>query len=445
MKRTFAIETLGCKVNQCESSYLIELLINAGYSKVGFSEKADIYIVHGCAVTARASYETRQLLNRAHRINPDAMAYVVLGCAAQFEGEKLAQRGLVTHALGNMEKYEIVSFMRNAEALHDVPCIALSDPRKYDRMIPLENRSMLEDRSRAYLKIQDGCNAFCSYCIVPYLRGQSRSLPLQQVLEQMQRLLEQGFREVVLTGIHLGKWGHEFSLALVDLLRELSRKRVVPPRLRLSSLEPMECTNELLGFLETKEWFCHHFHIPLQSGSDKILKRMNRHYTIEFYNEIVHKVRHMFPNAAIGADVMVGFPGETDEDFKRTCNLIERLPLTYLHVFPFSPRAGTRCYEWSGDQVPRSVRKERARYLRQIARRKKLAFLESQVGKVLEVILERKEQSTWWRGTSRNYVSTRVQVGKDDEFLKGQQALVKVERIDAHNEIAEGSLIKLVI
>lgn len=433
--------TLGCKVNQCESSYLMELLRSQGFEFVDFSEKADVYVVHGCAVTSRAAYETRQFLHRARRINPKAFAFVVAGCAAQFEGQELAQRGIVTHVLGNEEKYDIANIF-SERLTCDIPCVMLSEPRSFSRIVPLTFHSMLEDRARGYVKIQDGCNAFCSYCIVPYLRGRSRSLSPDDVCREIQVLRVAGFEEIVLTGIHLGDWLYYVSdkpMTLIDLLAEIEHRRIIPPRIRLSSLEPRECTEELVSFLAGKEWFCHHFHIPLQSGDAEILKLMNRHYSTKEYEDVIHNVRRYLPNASIGADVIVGFPGEDDKAWRRTYELVEKLPITYLHVFPFSPRRGTPAAGFP-NRVSKEERKYRVSMLRRLSRQKKLAFMENQIGQYMDIIIEKNISliEGMWQGKSGNYLTVIIR-GSLNNIKKGNRVRVRLDELDLDKEVLMGS------
>ncbi len=444
MAKRVALETLGCKVNQCESSYIRELLLTSGYNLVKFHEKADIYIIHGCTVTSRAAYETRQLVRRAHRNNPNAKNVIIMGCAAHSEGMELASRGLVTHVLGNREKYNIINAL-NEDASFEKPFIGLSDPRQYSSMVPLKHSSMISDRSRAYLKIQDGCDAFCSYCIVPFVRGKSRSLPPESVSLQLTYLFNAGFQEIVLTGIHIGKWGSDLKSEwdLLYLLKFLETTTPMPPRLRLSSLEPAECHLELISYLTSKDWFCNHFHIPLQSGDDRVLKRMNRDYNSGTYEDIIWSVKKNFPDAAIGADVIVGFPGETEEEFKNTYNLIKRLPLTYLHVFPYSSRKWTQCYGCDGIP-PKHIKKERASLLRSLGIKKKLLFFESHTGKNVEIVLEVNLGANVWKGTSRNYIAVVTELPYSSESIKGMRALVKITEVDKKKLLAYAKFLNFI-
>lgn len=419
---------------------MAEELVRLGYRPALAGEPADVCIVHGCAVTSRASYESRQALYQFHRRYPQALSYVLAGCAAQFEGIDLAERRLVTHVLGNVEKLDIGFHLEKA-ALLERPHIALSDPRSYAGMVlkPIFYEHMMEDRSRAFIKIQDGCDSFCSYCIVPYTRGCRRSLPAEDVALEIRKVVTAGYSEVVLTGIHLGQWGQDFPTVqtIVDLLKFLEQGKNLPPRLRLSSLEPLECTPELIEYLKDKEWFCHHFHVPLQSGHREVLRLMGRHYDPALYAEVVQNIKASFPDAAIGADVIVGFPGETEEMFLKTYELIESLPLTYLHVFPYSPRRGTPA-ALLGGRLSRQEIKSRVAQLRKLGSLKKRDFMLSQVGRQLDVILESPLENGLWRATSGNYLPVRV-MNYHKGMFKGGLAKIRVTEYDGDRNMLVGT------
>lgn len=402
MSVTVALETLGCKVNQYESSYLLENLKSAGYQVVPFGTYADIYVVHGCGVTSKAAYQARQLLRRAHRRNPEAVI-VAAGCQALIEAPRLLEEGLATHILGNDSKYDLTSHIL-AQASFASPYQALDDMRAIKKFRCLPIHRLHTGRTRAYLKIQDGCDAFCTYCVVPFVRGRSRSLDEKQVRTQLDRFLDAGYREIVLTGIHLGQWGKDLDppKSLIHLLKFLE-KGGLPERLRLSSLEPMECSEELIGYLKDCSWICHHFHIPLQSADSKILTAMGRPYTPKQYSDLIVTLRKSFPDAAIGADVLVGFPGESETHFQNTCAMIDSIPLTYLHAFPFSARPGTAAARL-GNRVPGPVKKERIRILRELSTRKRMSFQNSFLGRCVNVLIEGRRSDGWWRGTSDNYL-----------------------------------------
>lgn len=402
MCRRAALETLGCKVNQYESTYLLEVLEDSGYELTGFREWADVYVVHGCTVTSRAAYQTRQLLRRARRINPSARI-VVAGCAAQLEADRFASEGLATHILGNASKFDLLSWL-DSPGDYDAPCTAVAPPHMCQGYSPLPVKRVLSGRARALLKVQDGCDAFCTYCIVPVVRGRSRSLSPEQVRTQMDRFLSSGFGEVVLTGIHLGQWGKDLQPVqeLADLLIHLSAGSL-PVRIRLSSLEPMEWHGRLLDLVRTEQWICPHFHVPLQSGDEEVLKRMARPYTPRQYSEIIRELHRLQPAAAIGADVMACFPGETEQEFANTCRLIESLPLAYLHVFPFSARPGTEAARWNV-RTDSTVIKQRTHILRTIGLNKRQLFFQRSLGTCVKVLIETGLEGGWWQGTSENYI-----------------------------------------
>jgi threonylcarbamoyladenosine tRNA methylthiotransferase MtaB len=399
---TVALETLGCKVNQYESSHFLEVLKEAGYRLVSFRTPADIYVVHGCAVTDRATFQTRQLLRRAQRLNPKA-TIVSAGCQAQLEPQRMARERLATHILGNHQKTDLIQWLQVEGSLAH-PVLATDVPCKPSTFRSLPVRALHSGRTRAFLKVQDGCDAHCSYCIVPYLRGNSRSLPQLEVRMQLDRFRTYGYHEVVLTGIHLGQWGKDLTPPqdLHGLLTSFEGTPM-PHRLRLSSLEPMEWKDDLMKDLSRWKWVCPHFHIPLQSGDAAILKRMCRPYTPHEYADRITEIHRLFPHAALGADVLAGFPGETERQFNNTLKLIHQLPLTYLHAFPFSPRPGTPAASLPG-RVPSQELKRRVGTLRDLSNQKKRAFQMALLGQCVEVLAEAEIQKGLWQGTSQNYL-----------------------------------------
>ncbi len=395
MKRV-AIATLGCKTNQFESAAMTEQFSKAGYQIVDFTETADIYVVNSCSVTARTDSETRRLIRRARRLNPHSRI-VATGCYAQVSPEELTRMPEVDVVLGNIEKLDTALL---ADATED-RIGAAGDDRQFS---PLQLTSFAE-HTRAFLQVQNGCNTFCAYCIVPFARGRSRSVTAREVLEGIRRLVDNGFREVVLTGIHLGAYGLELSptASLENLIRSILDDTSLQ-RLRIGSVDPNEFSAELLQLCAGSPRICHHFHIPLQSGSDSVLERMGRPYTTTQYSELLHSIGDSMPDAFIGTDVIAGFPGETEEEFETTCRLIEALPLADLHVFPYSKRPKTRAADMPGHHPP-AVIKERAARLRAIADRKKAAFLEKSIATELDVLVQHHDQSTGIvRGISSNYI-----------------------------------------
>jgi len=429
---TVALATLGCKVNQCESAYLEEILLKHNFNIRSFTEEADLYCINTCAVTSRAAMQSRQLIRRAARLNRKAKV-VVMGCYSQVAAEEIATIPGVTHILGTSEKFALLEYISFGEQIHS-PCIHRRNARRASDPIPLVF-STYSHRTRAFLKVQDGCDAFCSYCIVPYARGRSRSISLTSILEQVERFLDHGYQEIVLSGIHLGQWGFDVKpkQELIGLLRSILGHRP-PPRLRLSSLEPGEICSDLLALIASEPKICPHLHIPLQSGDATILGRMNRHYHPHYYGEIVLEAIRRIPDLAVGVDAMVGFPGETDERFQNTYRLIESLPIAYLHIFPFSPRPGTPAASM-GEQVSPAVIRERSRLLRALDKSKRLTFLNRFLGKVRPVLVENRQDAVTGLlcGFSDNYLPVLVQA---ETPLKDRIFMAKLNRIEGSKLIA---------
>jgi threonylcarbamoyladenosine tRNA methylthiotransferase MtaB len=400
---TVSIATLGCKVNQFESEALMASLEQQGYHLVSFEEGAEIAIINTCTVTQRADFQSRQMVRRASRFNPESLI-VVTGCYSQVDPETLAKIEAAKYILGNAEKHRIPDLLPLMEK-GDLPPIQVSDIQRESSFsdIPLHT---FHRHTRAFLKIQDGCDARCSYCIVPYARGRSRSLHPESVMEHMRALRKGGYHEVVLTGIHLGSYGLDFSppFPLVKLLKQLEEKET-PHRIRLSSIEPMDFSEELTHFLSTSKKVCPHLHIPIQSGDDEILKRMNRNYSRSFLLDLIQELHQAIPGLSIGADVIVGFPGETEEKFKGTYELIESLPFSYLHVFPFSKRKGTPAFRYS-QVVDQANITRRAEAMRELGKQKRRTFYSRFLHQELNVLVERrKEKETGrWKGFSQNYI-----------------------------------------
>jgi threonylcarbamoyladenosine tRNA methylthiotransferase MtaB len=398
-----AIATLGCKANQFDSEAMREDLERKGFRVVSFDQTADVYIVNTCTVTAKSDYQSRQLARRAHRLNPEAIV-VATGCYAEvFPDEVGAVQG-VSAVLGNQAKQKISALL--------LDLIGGKSPKVW--IPPVSSGALnvhpidrFDGHCRAFLKIQDGCDAGCSYCIVPRARGKSRSLPPPQILEQVAELGRRGFMEVVLTGIHLGSYGLDLSppTSLTDLLEILEHAPHTPPRIRLSSVEPTEVPTDLLLRLGDSRKICPHLHIPLQSGDDEVLARMNRKYTRKAFRDLISEITDRIPSVCIGLDVMGGFPGEEESHFQNTLDLIEELPVAYLHVFPFSPRPGT-----PASDMPQKVGKEevrrRCQILRNLGQMKRQAFHTRFLHRRVQVL---EEEATFdgegrRKSVSRNYI-----------------------------------------
>ncbi len=394
--KTVAIATLGCKTNQFESAAMIEQFRNAGYTVVDFTEPADICVINSCTVTARTDAETRRLIRRARRLNPEARI-VATGCYAQVSPDDLSRMPEVDVVLGNMEKLDSTVLAQAAED-------RVGDVAVETEIPPLSLTSFAE-HTRAFLQVQNGCNTFCSYCIVPFARGRSRSVVPAEVLSGIRRLVDNGFREVVLTGIHLGAYGLDLSPAssLEELIRRILAETGLQ-RLRIGSVDPNEFSAELIALCADSPAICHHFHIPLQSGCDSVLQRMGRPYDSSFFSDLLNRLINAMPDAFIGSDIIAGFPGETDQEFEATCALIEALPFADLHVFPYSKRPKTKAATMPGHLNPVIIN-QRAAHLRARAARKKKQFLERAIGRELMVLGQQYDESAGIvRGISREYI-----------------------------------------
>ena len=399
--KKIAIATLGCKVNKYDSAVIHKLLEGAEYSFVPFDQQADIYIVNTCTVTKRADYQSRQLIRRSHRLNQDALI-IVTGCYAQRAPQEIKEIQGVDYTVGVGEKGRIVDLINgspgkevSSEITNDIPAFP--------------------EHTRAILKVQDGCDSYCSYCVVPYARGRSKSLQKEETIRNISKLTELGYREIVLTGIHLGSYGWDLMppTRLSNLLRSIEHEGI-SCRIRLSSIEPTEFDDDLIDLISSSPIICNHLHIPLQSGADEVLKRMNRPYSSELFKELVKKLVSAIPDLNIGVDVIVGFPGESHENFTNTVSVIEELPIGYLHVFPYSRRPGTPAADFP-DQVDSKTIKNRGKILRGIGNRKREEFYRRFLGKRLSVLIESKRDvdTKYLKGFSRNYIPVLIDVGED--------------------------------
>jgi threonylcarbamoyladenosine tRNA methylthiotransferase MtaB len=380
----FHVHNFGCRASQADGAALEAALADRGLRAVPSAAEAELVVLNSCTVTAFADDDVRKEVRRVHRENPDARI-LVTGCYAQRAPEELAVLPGVAWVVGNSHKIQIPDIVgASLEAPYHGE-IRVGDIFAQTDFLsaPVEDAS--GDRTRPNLKIQDGCNNRCSFCIIPFVRGRSRSAPLATVLAQVRNLAER-YREVVLSGINLGRWGRESggSMRLADLIRTLLAETAIE-RLRLSSVEPMDWSDDLLALVASSARIAKHIHAPLQSGSDSVLRRMHRKYRPRHYEDRIRKARAWMPDAAIGADVMVGFPGETEQEFEESREFIENLPFTYLHVFTYSERPGTPAAE-RADQVPMEVRKDRNRILRELGARKNLEFRQSMLGRTLSAV-----------------------------------------------------------
>lgn len=429
----FTVTTLGCKVNQYESAAIAEQLNNSGYRQARHEQTADVCIVNTCTVTQKASMQSRQAVRKAMRSNPGARI-IVTGCYAQTEPEAIKKIKGVHHIIGHADKHKIPEIILSSgeNVQHPVTIIKRNIFLEHD--FNPSPTTVFGNRTRPLLKIQDGCDSHCTYCIVPYARGPNRSMPFESVIKHIQQLKHAGYHEVVLSGIHLGAYGADLphKTDLFSLLSRIHELRGID-RIRLSSIEPLELKDDIIKLVSETNMFCKHFHIPMQSGDDNILKKMNRPYTRSFFRDLINKINKRSPNAAIGVDTLIGFPGETENAFANTYSLVEDLPVTYLHVFPFSVRDKTPANKLSG-KVPSTVIKARCQKMRQLGNIKKRAFYKKFVGQKVDVLMEdKREKSTGHlKGITSNYIP--VHVPWDDKY-KSALVQVRIDKLNSNNTV----------
>ncbi len=376
-----AFETLGCKVNQYDSNAMMQLLQGAGYEAVPFEECADVYIINTCTVTNVADKKSRNFIRRARRNNAEAVV-CVCGCLAQREAQTLLEGGEVNAVVGTAQRKEICSIVQRC--LQGEVICATDEPESFEELQISDGGEL----TRGTIKIQEGCNNFCSYCIIPYVRGRARSRRQSDIVSEAKRLVQNGVQEIVLTGIHISSYGVDSGEKLAEVLRELNGISALR-RIRLGSLEPHVFTEEYVRSFAQIEKLCPHFHVSLQSGSDSVLARMNRKYTAEQYADLIAAMRRHFENPAISTDVIVGFPGETQQEFEQTCAFVRGMRFARVHVFPYSKRQGTQAAQMSG-QICNAQKKERAGQLIAIAKQQEASYLDSFVGSEQQILLEQR-------------------------------------------------------
>ena len=422
-----ALSTLGCKLNFSETSSIANNLEKNNFKVVPFNQYADAYIINTCSVTENADNKFKVFVNKALKINPDAFI-AAIGCYAQLKPEELLSVKGVDLVLGASEKFNIVNYLQNID----------QDFSKFDHSCNINDvDSFIEtystnSRTRAFLKVQDGCDYKCSFCTIPLARGKSRSNSIENVVKNVKEIISNGIKEIVLTGINLGDFGKRQSDGLVTnedflgLIKTLDKIDGVE-RFRVSSIEPNLLTDEIISFISKSNKFVPHFHIPLQSGSDQILKKMRRRYKTDLYESRVELIRKLMPNASIGVDVIVGFPGETDDMFLETYNFIEKLDVTYLHVFSYSERENTKAIELNG-VVPKKTRNKRSKLLRLLSASKKTSFYKNNIGTDYNVLFESENKNGLIEGYTENYIRVRKDWNKN---LVGQIKKVRIEKVDS--------------
>ncbi len=423
--KTVAFITLGCKVNQYETNAMIQQFIEKGYEVVEHSKKADIYIVNTCTVTNMSDRKSRQMLRRVKELNKKAIV-VACGCYAQVAKEELEKIEEINLVLGNNEKKEIVEYVEKY-IKSEIPEIQTEDVMKQKEFVEFGDITFTE-KTRAVIKIQDGCDRFCSYCIIPYARGRVRSRKPEHILSEIQKIAKEGIKEVVITGIHIASYGKDFKkeYRLIDLLEEMNEIEGIE-RIRLGSIEPLLITKEFVSRLEKLSKVCHQFHLSLQSGCDETLKRMNRRYTIEQFKEITKLLRKTFEDAILTTDIIVGFPGESEEEFEKTYAFLEKIKFYKMHVFKYSPRKGTKAAIMP-NQIDGNKKEERSRKLIELSNKNEKIYNEQYVGKELEILFE-EEKNGIWQGHTKNYILAHY---KTEENLENK--IIKLQGIGAEDE-----------
>ncbi|MRM95705.1 tRNA (N(6)-L-threonylcarbamoyladenosine(37)-C(2))-methylthiotransferase MtaB [Riemerella anatipestifer] len=434
--KTAAYHTLGCKLNFAETSTIARQLSDAGYQKVSFDDRADVYVINTCSVTENADRECKIHVKRAMKANPEGLV-VIVGCYAQLKPEEISKIEGVDLVLGAKEKFNILSYLEDLEKTHNEGIVHSCEIEEADFFI---GSYSIGDRTRAFLKVQDGCDYKCTYCTIPLARGISRSDTIENVIKNAQEIAAKDIKEIVLTGVNIGDYGkgefgnkkHEHTF--LDLITELDKVEGIE-RIRISSIEPNLLKNESIELVAQSKRFVPHFHIPLQSGSDELLKRMKRRYLTKLYKDRIDTIKSVMPNAAIGVDVIVGFPGETEERFLETYHFLNELPISYLHIFTYSERENTEAVAMDG-VVPISERKKRNKMLRILSEKKKMAFYQSQLGKTLPILWEHENKDGMMFGFTENYVRVKKPF---DQSSVNQIEKLKLNKIEADGTVSASS------
>jgi threonylcarbamoyladenosine tRNA methylthiotransferase MtaB len=431
-KKTVSFYTLGCKMNAYDTQWYGEQFAQQGYCQVPFGEAADVTVVNTCTVTGQGDAQSRQALRKAHRISPEGTV-VAVGCYAQTDPDTLAAMPEVDLVVGNAEKTQLMDLLNDTCSMGRT-FVTRSRAKDFDDMDIYNFGS----RARAFVKVQEGCNEFCSFCIIPFARGRSRSRTLDSTVAQVKKLVDVGYGEVVLTGVHIGDYGVDLDGShLLDVLESIEQIDGLQ-RFRVSSIEATFVTEAMIDFFVSSEKFCRHLHVPLQSGDDGILKAMRRPYTRTQYIDLIERLADRIPGIGIGADVMVGFPGESESAFQNTHDLIADHPLTYLHVFPYSPRGNTPASRMP-DQIEAGLKKRRGAVLRELAEKKAIAFRGRHVGETFSVLFEGRGGNGLLNGLTDNYIRVMAQ-GPDGAC--GKVVNVRLDRLDDERGVL-GTLVDL--
>ena len=420
--KTVAFITLGCKVNQYETNAMIQKLIEGGYKIVEHHEKADIYIINTCTVTNMSDRKSRQMIRKVREINPQAKI-IAVGCYVEVAKNEVEKMKEIDLTLGNSEKVDIVKYCDNL--LQDIKKDENNKKNEFSEFGTIT----YTEKTRAVIKIQDGCDRFCSYCIIPYARGRVRSRNPQNVVSEITQIAKKGIKEVVLTGIHIASYGKDFDekYELIDLLEEINKIDGIQ-RIRLGSIEPLLITNEFIQRLSKLEKICEHFHLSLQSGCDETLKRMNRRYTTTQFKEIVGIIRKAYKNANLTTDIIVGFPQETEEEFKKTYEFLKEIKFYKMHIFKYSPRKGTLAEKMQGQILPQ-IKEERSRKLIELSDKNEEEYNKEYVGNEVEVLWEEEKQGIY-KGHTKNYILVEQQ---KESAKQKENTIENVEIVEARD------------
>lgn len=419
--------SLGCKVNQYETNAMAQKFIEHGYEVVEFDEYADVYIVNTCTVTNVADRKSRQMLRRAKEINKDA-TLVACGCYAQVARDELKKIPEIDLIIGNNEKNDIIQIVENHISQKGAEDLVSDVMYKLD-YVELGTTTYTE-KTRAVIKVQDGCDRFCSYCLIPYARGHIRSRKIENVIEEIKKVVEEGINEVVITGIHIASYGRDFkgeNIGLIDLLEEINKIQGLH-RIRLGSIEPTIITDEFVERLSKLDKICDHFHLSLQSGCTETLKRMNRRYTTEEFRDVTKRLRAKFPNAALTTDIIVGFPGETDDEFNTTYEFLKDIAFYKMHIFKYSQRKGTKAAVMP-NQVDGKIKEERSKKLIELSNENEYNYNKKYIGKQVEVLFEERE-GEYLKGHTTNYIVVKHKTDKDDLINKIAKVTVSEAKQD---------------
>jgi threonylcarbamoyladenosine tRNA methylthiotransferase MtaB len=430
-----AFYTLGCKLNFSETSTIARNFEEEGYAKVDFSDSPDIFVINTCSVTENADKKCKQIVKQALKVNPNAFV-AMIGCYAQLKPEEIGKIPGVDLVLGANEKFNILAHVEELEK-QEFAKISAENIKITQDFVPSFS---IGDRTRSFLKVQDGCDYFCSFCTIPLARGKSRNASVAETVLEAEKIAKTDIKEVVLTGVNIGDFGQGEGENFLDLIKELDKVEGIE-RFRISSIEPNLLSNEVIEFVAQSNKFVPHFHIPLQAGSNTLLKAMRRKYLRELYAERVEKIKTLMPDACIGVDVIVGFPGETEVEFMETVNFLMDLDISYLHVFTYSERANTTAKKMD-NVVPMATRRERSQKLHLISDKKRRAFYESQEGKTKQVLFEAEENGGIMHGFSENYVKVSIPF---DPALINQTVQVRLDKIGLDGNMAVTLLEKIVV